>query len=313
MEKHLPPPLSIDIVSSALNESSNVEQFYQELGTYLNDSGYSWRLLIADNGSSDDTWDVIQKLASKNENISGYKLSRNFGFEYAIDAVLRKSDADISIVMASDLQDHPKYLNVFLKHFEMGADHVFQVVEKRPGVGLIRRINTKIFYVLARKFSRGSVVPNAGDFRLFSRKFREALLEMPENTRFLRAMAMYPGFHTVAAEIPRIARSKGKSKSNLFYALTLGIKGVLANSLYLLDAVGIFSILFSAVSFLATIIFSLLWIFVGVPFAGFGTIVGVFLLGLSIIFLCLGLIAQYLSLIYTEVKKRPRYYISETV
>jgi dolichol-phosphate mannosyltransferase len=305
--------LTIDIVSSALNESSNIENLYRELEVYLNSSGYIWRLRIADNGSTDDTWKVIQNLASKYENVHGYKMSKNFGFEYAIEAVLRQSDADVSIIMASDLQDHPKFLHLFLKHFELGADHVYQVVENRPGVGPIRRLNTKIFYALAKKFSRGSVVPNAGDFRLFSRKFRESLLQMPESTRFLRAMSMYPGFATVAIDVPREARSKGKSKSNLFYALTLGIKGVLANSLYLLDAVGIFSILFSAFSFFATIVFSILWITVGVPFAGFGTIVGVFLLGFSIVFLCLGLIAQYLSLIYTEVKNRPHYYIAEVI
>lgn len=304
-------PTTVDIVSSALNESSNVINFYEELKKYLDGSGYKWRLLIADNGSTDNTWAVIQNLAKNKKNVSGYRMSRNFGFEYSIEAVLRKSNADISIVMASDLQDHPKYLHIFLEHFEMGAEHVFQVVEKRPGVGPIRRFNTRIFYVLARKFSRGSVVPNAGDFRLFSRKFREALLEMQESTRFLRAMSMYPGFHTVAVDIPRVARLKGNSKSNLFYALTLGVKGVLANSLYLLDIIGIFSILFSVFSFIATIVFSLLWIIVGVPFAGFGTIVGVFLLGFSVLFLCLGLVAQYLSLIYTEVKQRPHYYISE--
>jgi len=303
--------ISLDVVSSALNESTNIKTFYEELSKHLNHTKYNWRLLIADNGSSDDTWEIIQELAQSNLNVSGYKMSKNFGFENAIEAVLRESDADLSIVMASDLQDHPRFLEILLAQFELGAEHVYQVVEKRPGVGPIRRLNTKIFYALAKKFSRGSVVPNAGDFRLFSRKFREALLQMTESTRFLRAMAMYPGFRTVAVEIPRVARTKGKSKTNLFYALTLGVKGILANSIYLLDAVGIFSIIFSIFSFLATVIFSILWIVIGVPFAGFGTIVGVILLGLSLIFLCLGLMAQYLSLIYTELKNRPHYFISE--
>jgi len=305
--------VTIDIVSSALNESSNINHFYEELDRYLDKSKYEWRLLIADNGSTDDTWDVIKNLATRSGNVSGIKLSRNFGFEYAIEAVLSKSDADVSIVMASDLQDHPKYLEVFLSHFESGAEHVFQVVQSRPGVGLLRRLNTKIFYAVAARFSRGSVIPNAGDYRLFTRKFRDALMQMPEKTRFLRAMAIYPGFKTVAVDVPRVPRVRGKSKMNLFYVLTLGVKGILSNSLYLMDALGVFSILFSIFSFVATIVFSLLWIFVGVPFAGFGTIVGVFLLGFSIVFLCLGLIAQYLSLIYTEVKNRPNYFVSEII
>ena len=79
--------------------------------------------------------------STSNQNISGFRMAKNFGFENAIEAVLRKSDADVSIVMASDLQDHPKYLEILLAQFELGGEHVFQIVEKRPGVGPIRRFN----------------------------------------------------------------------------------------------------------------------------------------------------------------------------
>lgn len=309
--KHIKPTL--DIVSSALNESSNIENFYAALQKHLDTSGYEWRLLIADNGSQDDTWKIIKNLAKSNSNIIGIKLARNFGFEYAIEAVLTHSTADASIIMASDLQDHPKYLQIFLNYFESGADHVFQLVKSRPGVSLTRRINTKLFYFFAAKFSRNAIIPNAGDFRLISRNFRNALSELPEKTRFLRAMSVYPGFKTVAIEVPREFRIKGKSKTSLAYALTLGIKGVLANSIYLIDILGIFSILFSFFTFLLVVAFTILWFFIGVPFGGFGTIVGIMLVGFSIIFVCFGILAQYISLIFVEVKNRPNYFIAEKV
>ena len=304
---------SLDIVSSALNEGYNIRNFYSALSNNLNKSGYKWRLLIADNGSDDDTWEIIKELANENSNVVGIKLSRNFGFEYAIEAVLKHSTADASIIMASDLQDHPKYLHIFLSHFESGADHIFQIVKSRPGIRITRRINTKIFYYLASKLSRGAIVPNAGDFRLISKKFRDALHEMPEKTRFLRAMSIYPGFKNVSLEIPRENRTKGKSKTNLTYALTLGIKGVLANSIYLIDILGLFSMLFSIFTFLLILIFTIFWIFIGVPFGGFGTIVGIMLVGFSLVFICFGILAQYISLIYVEVKRRPSYFISEVI
>ena len=304
---------TLDIVSSALNESSNIENFYAALKKHLDKSGYQWRLLIADNGSEDDTWTIIKNLANSNSNVVGIKLARNFGFEYAIEAVLTLSKADASIIMASDLQDHPKYLHIFLKHFESGADHVFQLVKSRPGVSLTRRINTKLFYFFASKFSRKSIIPNAGDFRLISKKFRNALNELPEKTRFLRAMAVYPGFKNVAIEVPREYRVKGRSKTHLTYALTLGIKGVLANSIYLIDMLGLFSIIFSVFTSLLILVFAILWIFIGVPFGGFGTIVGIMLVGFSMVFICFGILAQYISLIFVEVKKRPNYFITEKI
>jgi len=308
-----PEKQSLDIVTSALNEGTNIKNFYLELCTSLDKSDYNWRLLIADNGSEDNTWEVIKNLANNNSNIIGIRLARNFGFEYAIEAVLKYSTADATIVMASDLQDHPKYLHIFLSHFESGADHVFQLVKSRPGVRITRKINTKFFYYIASKLSRGAIVPNAGDFRLISKKFREALHEMPEKTRFLRAMAIYPGYKNVSIEIPREYRAEGKSKTNFAYALTLGIKGVLANSIYLIDSLGIFSILFSIFTFLLILILTVIWVFIGVPFGGFGTIVGIMLVGFSMTFICLGILAQYISLIYVEVKRRPNYFIDEVI
>lgn len=304
---------TLDIVSSALNEGLSIKKFYSTLQVYLDKSDYNWTLIIADNGSSDDTWKAIESLAKKNSNIVGIKLARNFGFEYAIEAALVYSTADASIIMASDLQDHPKYFHLFLNQFEGGADHVFQVVKFRPGVGFVRKIYTKIFYHFASKLSKGAIIPNAGDFRLVSKKFRTALQQMPEKTRFLRAMATYPGFKNVAIEVPRETRIKGKSKMNLRYMLTLGVKGVLANSIFLIDSLGIFSIFFSILTFFLILISSMIWIFVGVPFGGFGTIVGIMLVGFSILFVSIGILAQYISLIYLEVKNRPNYFIVDRI
>lgn len=304
-------PISIDIVSSALNEAENISKFYIELDKYLDKSKYDWRLLIADNGSVDETWAEICAISRQYNNVQGFRMARNFGFEYSISAVLSQSNADATIIMASDLQDHPRHLEIFLESFRSGADHVFQVVQYRPGVNFARKFLTKQFYSLANFFSNGAIVPNAGDFRLFSRRFRNALLQMKENTRLLRAMASYPGFKSIGVNVPREARTKGKSKMNFAYVFSLATKGILSNSIFLLDAIALFSILFAFVSSLLTIVCAILWIVFGVPFAGFGTIVGLILLGFSLIFLIMGVLAQYVSLIYTEVKNRPTYFISE--
>lgn len=303
--------ISIDIVSSALNEAENISKFYTELDKHLDKSKYDWKLLIADNGSVDDTWAEICSISRQYNNVQGFRMARNFGFEYSISAVLSQSNADATIIMASDLQDHPRYLEIFLESFSSGADHVFQVVQSRPDINFARKFLTKQFYSLANFFSNGAIVPNAGDFRLFSRRFRNALLQMKENTRLLRAMASYPGFKSIGVNVPREARTKGKSKMNFSHVISLGVKGILSNSIFLLDAIALFSIVFAFVVSLLTIVFAILWIVFGVPFAGYGTIVGSILVGFSLIFLIMGVLAQYVSLIYTEVKNRPTYFISE--
>ena len=123
---------------------------------------------------------------------------------------------------------------------------------------------------------------------------------------------MYLGFRSTGIEIPREARPGGESKANTRHVLGLALKGILSNSYGLLDLVGYLGLGLSALAILSTFVFATIWLTVGVPFAGFGLIVGILLLGFALLFLALGIISQYLSLIYEEVKGRPNFVIMKT-
>jgi len=304
---------TLDIVTSAKNESQNLVHLVQAIEKVMENEPYTWRVIISENASKDDTWEVINSLAEKNPKVVGLRMSRDFGFEGAITAGLCHADADAVVIMASDLQDPPEYISIFLRMFEQGYDHVYQVVESRPGVSKIRNLNSTVFYLLAEKFSKGLIQKNSSTFRLISREVRDNLIQLEERNRFIRALVSWLGYNSIGISLPRAPRVYGKSKANSRRVFSYAMKGILANSYSLLDFVGIFGVVTSSISLIATFVFSIVWIFHGVPFAGFGMLIGSIFLGFGLVFLCLGIIAQYLSLVYEEIKARPNYVIREIV
>ena len=302
---------TLDIVTSAKNEELNIPFLYGQIQAALLHEIYDWRLIVCDNDSKDNTWAAIEALAVKYKNISGFKLSRDFGFEASIYAALKNSSADVVIMMTSDLQDPPDAIPKFLREYEAGFDHVYQIVSSRPGVSRLRNLNSKIFYYFANKLSGGLIVKNSSVFRLMSRKIVEALVGIDEKNRFVRALIPWLGFRSKGIPVERKSRTAGDSKASSRESIKYAIKGVLSNSYSLLDFIGMLGMLVFGLSII-TLLGSLgIWIRVGVPFAGYGIIVSVIVGGFGLVFLCLGVMAQYLSLIYEEVKGRPNYVINQ--
>jgi dolichol-phosphate mannosyltransferase len=304
---------SVDIVTSAKNEQGNIFELFQRIENSLKNSGLTYRLIVAENRSPDNTWVEIQQLSELNKDkVLGLRMSRDFGFEGAIRAALSHATADAVVVMASDLQDDPERIPELISELQSGVDHVYQVVEERPDESWIRRIQAKAFYSLAEKLSDGLIVKNSSTFRAFTKPVLNAIQSLPEKARFIRALAMYVGFSTKGIVFPRSPRKKGKSKAAVWEYFGLGVRGIVANSTKPLNLIGVFGVALSFLSFVSTTVLALLWVTLGVPFAGFGTIVGLILLAFGSIFLTLGIMAQYIALIYQEVKARPDYIISES-
>jgi dolichol-phosphate mannosyltransferase len=270
-----------------------------------------WNLIISDNDSDDDTWKKIKDLSNDKPNVRGIRMSRNFGFEGSITAALSESKADIVIVMASDLQDSPENILKLLEKFESGYDHVYQLVASRPDSTWIRSMNSKAFYAFASKMSGGLITRNSSTFRIMSGTMRDTLLSMPERNRYMRAMVNWVGFESIGIEFDRANRHTGSSKANTAEVINYAVKLTLANSYYLLNLLGVIGIVSSGISVVAFIAFFFIWLTLGVPFAGFGMIVALILLGFAFVLLFLGIISQYLSLMYEEMKQRPNFVIRE--
>jgi len=303
---------TLDIVTSAKNEEFNIPVLYEQIRDAMVNESYAWRLIICDNDSTDQTWPVIQEIAAKYENVSGFQMSRDFGFEASIFAAIKNSSASVVIMMTSDLQDPPEAIPNFLREYESGFDHVYQIVSSRPGVSWIRNFNSKIFYFFANRFSGGLIVKDSSVFRLISRKMADALIQIDERNRFVRALLPWLGFRSKGIVISRKLRTTGDSKASSRDVIKYSIKGVLSNSYSLLDFIGMLGLLVFGLAIVTLLGFLAIWIKIGVPFAGYGLIVSAIVSGFGLVFLCLGVMAQYLSLIYEEVKGRPNYVIRES-
>jgi dolichol-phosphate mannosyltransferase len=272
---------------------------------------YDFEVVIVENGSIDSTWVKLQAIAEKDSRFKILKLSRNFRMDGGLTAGLDFIKGDACVLMTADLQDPPELIPQFLRYWEQGYENIFGVITKREGTGPIRTMNSKLFYWLAGKLTDGRIPRNASDFRLVDRKVYEAVKSMTERNRFVRGLFAWAGFNSIGVPMERPPRFGGVSNAHTLKVLDLAFKGIFAHSYKPLRLITVFGFVLSGLSFISIIPLFFLWLFVGVPFAGFGTLVGLFLLVFGIVSLMLGILSEYVGLIYEEVKARPNYVVSE--
>ena len=220
---------------------------------------------------------------------------------------------DACVLMTADLQDPPELIPTFLRKWEEGWENVYGVVTKRGGTGPIRRMNSVMFYWLAGKLTDGRIPRNASDFRLVDRKVYESVRLMTERNRFVRGLFAWVGFKSIGIPMERPARFGGVSNAHTFKVLYLAFKGIFAHSYKPLRLITTFGVFLSFVAFFSIVPLLFLWIFAGVPFAGFGTLVSLVLLVVGVLSLMIGILSEYVGLIYEEVKSRPNYIVSEKI
>lgn len=307
---------TIDIVSSAYNEEECLPELFERIKQVMSfEDDYSYRILIIDNGSQDSTWEIISAESARNSQVVGIRMSRNFSLDSAFTCGIDHAEADIVIVMTSDLQDPPEAIPLLLRKYEEGFDQVLARISKRASVPLIRRILSRIFYKLARRMTSGMLPESVSDFRLLNKRTYSAVRQLRESHRFLRGLGAWVGFKTTYIEIERPPRFAGQSKwLGMSFLRVIGVasKSILAYSAQPLAWVSLLGISLSILSIFGLMLLAVFWIMFGVPFAGFGSLIGVVVLGFSLTMLCIGILAQYVGLIYEEVKRRPLYLVTET-
>ena len=309
------PIRSLEIVTSALDEEECLPELLDRISEVMRaHPDYDWKIIICDNGSSDSTWEVIKELSLKSSRVLGVRMSRTFPLDAAFTMGIDLAESDAVIIMASDLQDPPEVIHEFLRKYEEGYEQVVAKVISRQHVPFIRRTLSNLFYVIANKATNNLIPRGVSDFRLLSRPAYLATQKMREKNRFLRGLIAWTGFRTAIVEIDRPERFAGDSKFlkiPLFRTIKWAIGSILSHTSAPLSSLAVIGFLLSGLSILATTIASMFWIFSGVPFAGFGTLLGIILLGFSLTMFAIGIIAQYVALIYEEVKARPIYLIAE--
>jgi glycosyltransferase involved in cell wall biosynthesis len=304
----------ISVVIPAYNEEAVVDELCRRLqAVFAGNSAYDFEAIVVENGSADSTYERLLAVHRSDPRFKILRLARNFRMDGGLTAGLQYAKGDAAVVMTADLQDPPEIITEFIKKWEEGYENVYGIVTKRTGTGLVRRMNSQLFYFLVNRLTNGLFPRNASDFRLVDRKVYETVNSMKERNRFMRGMFVWAGFRSVGVEHERAPRFAGEAKSYTSHVLELAIKGILAYTYIPLKIITLIGILFSSLSFfmLAGIIVRVLvW---GVPFPGFGTIMAVMLLMFGFLFTMLGVMSEYIGLIYEEVKQRPNFIVRETV
>lgn len=302
----------VSVVIPAYNESDCVEELARRLqGVMVTESQYDFEVIIVENGSVDDTWDKLRRIHEGDGHFKVVQLARNFGMDGGLTAGLAYATGDAAVVMTADLQDPPELIPEFLRKWEEGYENVYMVVSQRTGTGPIRTFNSKAFYWLAGKLTDGRLPRNASDFRLVDRKVYETINTMEERNRFVRGLFAWVGYRSIGIEHVRPPRFGGSSKAHSLKVLDLAFKGIFAHSYVPLRLITVSGLAVSALSLFTLVVLSLRFIFFGVPFAGYGSIVGFTLLLFGILFSMIGVVSEYVGLIYEEVKQRPNYVVRD--
>ncbi|WP_447984330.1 glycosyltransferase [Nitrospira sp. Nam74] len=305
-------PKKVSVVIPAYNEEESIEAMAERLQiVFAANSGYEFEVILIENGSTDRTYDRMLSIRAKDSRFKILRLSRNFRMDGGITAGLAHASGDAAIIMTAALKDPPELIAQFLKKWEEGYENVYGIVTKRPGTGLARRFNSQVFYWLINTLTGGVMPKNVSDFRLVDKKVYQTINGMAERNRYLRGLFVWAGFKSIGIEFERAPRFAGKSKAYTLHVIELALKGIFAYSYVPIKLITLMGIAISTVSFLllvAIVVKSFWW---GVPFPGFGTIMAVMLLMFGFAFTALGVIAEYIGLIYEEVKQRPNFIVSE--
>jgi dolichol-phosphate mannosyltransferase len=304
----------ISVIVPAYNEEACVDELARRLALVFNaNPKYDFEAIIVENGSIDRTWDLLQQINKRDNRFKIIQLSRNFKMDGGLTAGLHYARGDAAVLMTADLQDPPELISDFIQMWEEGYENVYMVVNKRKGTGPIRTFNSKAFYWLAGKLTDDKIPRNASDFRLVDRKVYEAVRSMDERNRFVRGLFGWVGFQSIGIKADRPERFGGESKAHSLKVIDLAFKGIFSHSYVPLKLIMVSGLGTSLLSVIALVSYTANWLLRGVPFAGFGTIVALVLLLFGVLAFMLGLIAEYIGLIYEEVKQRPNYLVKEAL
>lgn len=302
--------MELSIIVPCFNEEQVLQQFFEEIQKEMLHLNQSYELLFIDDGSKDQTIEIIQTLANSHKEVSYVSFSKNFGKEAAMLAGLTYASGELVVIMDADLQHPPHLLGPMLQKQQEGYD---QVIAKRSRTGdaKARTFFSQMYYKLVNGLMDVKLEDGVGDFRLLSRRAVDALLSLQEYNRFSKGLFSWIGFEEAVIEYENVVREEGQSKWSFRSLLNYGVDGILSfNNKPLRIAIYLgLSITVASLLYVVVMLFSIIFNGIDVP-GYFTTLAGIlFLGGIQLFFL--GIIGEYIGRIYYEVKRRPHYIIAD--
>lgn len=306
----------LSVVVPCYNEIQALPLFYNEIERVreadFQDQKLSFEYIFVDDGSSDDTLAFLQHLAQQDPKVKYISFSRNFGKEAAILAGLQAATGDYITLMDADLQDPPALLREMYDAItKEGYDRVGTRRVTRKGEPPIRSFFARRFYKLINKMSNVQMVDGARDYWLMTKQVNDAIISMPEYNRYSKGLFAFVGFKTKWVEYENVERVAGETKWSFWKLFKYAIEGITAFSTVPLIISSIVGMIFCLAAFIAIIFIIVRTAIYGDPTAGWPSLVCIIVFVSGVQLFSIGIIGQYLSKTYLEVKKRPVYIIRE--
>ncbi|MFH0878141.1 MAG: glycosyltransferase family 2 protein [Lentisphaerota bacterium] len=304
----------VTVVVPFLNEEENLPLLYDRLVKALEAQPEELELILVDDGSTDGSPRWAAEKARADKRVKLIRLSRNFGHQIAITAGLDCARGDAVVIIDADLQDPPEVIPSLLAKWREGFEVVYAVRSSREGETWLKKFLAASFYRMFRSMSNVQVPMDAGDFRLVDRKVADALKNVRELHRFMRGLTCWVGFNQVAVTYERAARHAGQTKYPVLKSLRLALDAVTSFSgapLRWVTGMGL-AIALAGVLMLISVIVNR-YLHPQEYVAGWATLISLILFIGGIQLVCIGMLGQYISRIFEESKKRPLYFIKETV
>lgn len=306
----------LSVVVPCFNEEENINYFYAEMAkndAFFQSHKMQKEIIFVDDGSHDRTVEKVKALHEKDPSIVLISFSRNFGKEAAMYAGLQAAKGDYVAVMDADLQDPPSLLPEMFGYLDQGYDQVATRRATRKGEPKVRSWFARRFYALINRFSATRIVDGSRDYRLMTRQVVDAILQVTEYNRFSKGLFSWVGFQTKWISYDNVERKYGKTKWSFFSLFRYALDGIAAYSTVPLAIASFFGIFFCILAILMIIFIIMRKLIFGDPTPGWPSLVCIILLIGGIQLLCIGIIGQYLSKTYLEVKNRPIYLVREKV
>lgn len=303
----------ISIIVPCYNEEEVLEIFYNKITEISEGINADFEYIFVNDGSKDKTLDIVKKYSKKDSRVRYISFSRNFGKEAAMYAGLNASTGDYVAIMDADLQDPPELLNeMYETLLKKEYDCVATKRKTRKGENPVISFFSRLFYKIINKMTKTEIVDGARDYRLMTRQMVNAILQVTEYNRFSKGIFSWVGFNTKWIAYDNVERAAGKTKWNFGKLFIYALDGITAFSTVPLIVSTLAGILFCFIAFIMIIAIIIKTCAYGDPVSGWPSLVCIILFVSGVQLFCLGIMGQYMSKEYMEIKRRPIYIVKET-
>jgi dolichol-phosphate mannosyltransferase len=303
---------ALSIVAPFFNEEENVLEFCSRTCATADSLGLSYELILIDDGSRDNTLQVIEKASAANKNIRYISFTRNFGHQVALHAGICASNGQYLVLIDGDLQDPPERISELYKKINQGFDVVYARRSARKGESMLKKITAGVFYRLLNRITNFNIPIDTGDFRIFNRNVADELLKMQDHSKFLRGQIAWLGFKEAEIIYEREGRKKGTTGFGYPKMFRFAFDGITGFSEFPLRFASYSGVIVSLLSFIGIIYVLIAKYCLGQTITGWASLMVTILFLGGIQLLSLGIIGEYISRINNQVRNRQLYFVKKT-